>query len=81
MQRGLEGYGAVVTVYDLWSALGGFDANGAYAKGSHPLAPAYDARYAKSITGADVHPGQTGQSKMAELIWPVLEVMLYGANS
>jgi len=81
MQRGLEGYGAVVTVFDLWSALGGFDADGAYAKGSHPLAPAYDARYAKSITGADVHPGQTGQSKMAELIWPVLEVMLYGANS
>jgi len=81
MQRGLEGYGAVVTVFDLWSALGGFSANGAYAKGSHPLAPAYDARYAKSITGANVHPGQTGQSKMAELIWPVLEVMLYGANS
>jgi len=81
MQRGLEGYGAVVTVFDLWSALGGFDADRVYAKGSHPLAPAYDARYAKSITGADVHPGQTGQSKMAELIWPVLEVMLYGANS
>jgi len=81
MQRGLEGYGAVVTVFDLWSALGGLSADGAYAKGSHPLAPDYDARYAKSITGADVHPGQTGQSKMAEFIWPVLEVMLYGANS
>lgn len=77
MQAGLNGYRGKVVVYDLFTALGGHDMNGDYNEGSHTNAADWDAISSSSIAGDNIHPGQTGMSKYAEVIWPVLKSLLY----
>ena len=70
LQSDLDGYRGIVDFIPVYNKLGGDAYDPSFNVGSHPLAPAWDALYSRSITGRDVHPGQHGMNSMVEKIWP-----------
>lgn len=70
LQAQLEGYRGKVEVIHTYSALGGAEYNPDFTAGSSQYASLWDAQYAQSETNHDVHPGQYGMNRMAEIIWP-----------
>jgi len=69
LQAQLDGYRGKVEVIYTYSALGGANYNPDFTAGSSQYASLWDAQYARSITNHDVHPGQYGMNRMAEIIW------------
>ena len=70
LQAQLDGYRGKVEIIYTYSVLGGANYNPDFTAGSSQYASLWDAQYARSEANHDVHPGQYGMNRMAEIIWP-----------
>jgi hypothetical protein len=83
-QEGLNGYavttkdGRTVTVQFVptYEALGGDNYNADINLGGNQYLAAWKTFSGSSIEDGDVHPGQYGMNRMAEIIWPALQPYL-----
>jgi hypothetical protein len=78
LQTQLEGYRGKVELIYTYGALGGENYNPDFSVGSSQYAPLWDAQYYRSVTYRDIHPGQFGMNRMAEIIWPQFRRAVFG---
>lgn len=71
IQKSFDGYRGKVQVIDVYTLMGSWsNTDRGLSRGGHPCAPLWDAAYTKTETNGDIHPGQYGQNRMAEVLWP-----------